>query len=276
MKWLYENDEPYSLKAFKLVLFIISLLSLNMMVYQHQEWLCFQLKILRLNSSCPGGCPYVNHCKLDCEAPKNYNHSLYGNGYRTLIHTQACVFENNSRFYIQFSNATKWIGVNFADQDIFQEKYNYADIFIFPNNLAYYMKFRRIVDKKIIRNCKVYLGFASEYEENSSYITTLLGIDNGYSSLDLMSESLFTEVHTELFGLFGTLGGALSLMSTIYTVLFGMDKIKPWGVLHKYGCFAKQTKKIVEKKVIDNNKLDLKKFLEYVVDTKLLDNILEK
>ncbi|KAF0470594.1 hypothetical protein F8M41_025366 [Gigaspora margarita] len=113
-------------------------------------------------------------------------------------------------------------------------------------------------------------------------MSIIVGIDNGYSSLDLMAESLFTEVHTEvkvytLFGLFGTLGGALSLMSTIYTVLFGMDKIKPWGVLYKYGCFAKQTKKIVEKKVIDNNKLDLKKFLEeYVVDTKLLDNILEK
>ncbi|CAG8831797.1 12776_t:CDS:1, partial [Gigaspora rosea] len=53
----------------------------------------------------------------------------------TLIHTHTCVFENNNRFYVSFSNAESWISVYFADQDIFQEKYNYADIFIFPNNL---------------------------------------------------------------------------------------------------------------------------------------------
>ncbi|PKK60105.1 hypothetical protein RhiirC2_793825 [Rhizophagus irregularis] len=153
---------------------------------------------------------------------------------------------------------------------------------------SYYVRFRKKIVQRIIPSWMDCLRFPPKY------IGT--GLVTGDVALTLTAGTSDTEFNSEvrvytLFGILGTLGGVWSLMLIVYAFLFGMKRIEPWGLIHKYGwCFASRTKIKLRKELkkipfinqsnlnneskIEERLYSLENFLrENVINVELLDNM---
>ncbi|CAB4495224.1 uncharacterized protein OCT59_010266 [Rhizophagus irregularis] len=179
-------------------------------------------------------------------------------------------------------------------------------------NQNYQFEFKRRIKEVIVPSWMNDFGIPSKYETQSYIESTLLPLPNGTSNnmvmMSITPKGAIIQIdreirtHTYLSGM-GLLGGAWGLAAAMYSLLFGADTIRPWGIVQSY-CYGfsrltrrklKETLPIIpfyDKSYTDANhdlsldeKIELIPLLqsridslelflrEYVVDVNYLDNI---
>lgn len=137
---------------------------------------------------------------------------------------------------------------DFAETLIYRNSYQMAF------NQSYMLLFSRRIKEPIKHRAASVFGISSH--DQIPYLSSILesaslqGIGNNSTQirLSVSPQTFFVEVETEtrsstVLTAFALLGGIWCLFLTVYTVLFGMTSVRPWGCVQSYCCcFAYQTK----------------------------------
>ncbi|GBC04953.1 hypothetical protein RclHR1_05970010 [Rhizophagus clarus] len=157
----------------------------------------------------------------------------------------------------------------------FNEKLNAIDpgdkVFNY-NLILYQFAYQRKIEEVIKPSWTNDFGIPPTYE-NRSYVEStitaslfntsspmvIVGINPKSNTIQVDKE---VRTHTYLNGL-GLIGGAWGLAAAIYTLLFGADTLRPWGIVQMYCCgFSRLTQKKLKKT------LPIIPFFDTNIDTK--------
>ncbi|CAI2179852.1 6883_t:CDS:2 [Funneliformis geosporum] len=120
------------------------------------------------------------------------------------------------------------------------------NMYIVPNGQRGRVSFNRHIKKVINSEYKATLGISPTYDEIPYILSNIQTepiendkLTNGVlSSIVLLNvQYFFIKIETEqrtrtVFSIFGLVGGAYGIASTIYIILFGTNVIRPWGCVH--------------------------------------------
>ncbi|RGB29339.1 hypothetical protein C1646_766736 [Rhizophagus diaphanus] len=228
----------------------------------------------------------------------------FDSGYKTPIN----YISDNKIDEIISNQKDSGTSLSFNDSVAMMNLYNLA------LNQNYQFEFKRRIKEVMVPSWMNDFGIPSKYETQSYIESTLLPIpisnvtSNNMLLMSIMPKGAIIQIdreirtHTYLSGI-GLLGGAWGLAAAMYSLLFGADTIRPWGIVQSY-CYGfsrltrrklKETLPIIpfyEKSYTDANhdlsfdeKIELIPLLqsridslelflrEYVVDVNYLDDI---
>ncbi|RIA84961.1 hypothetical protein C1645_831537 [Glomus cerebriforme] len=103
-------------------------------------------------------------------------------------------------------------------------------------NQFYLLKYSRIIKESIIPSWKNDFGITPNYETKSNIISNLSFFIQPMGA-GVVSVQVDKEIRTHTYlGSLGLIGGAWGLVVAMYSLLFGADKLRPWGITQLYCC----------------------------------------
>ncbi|RIB09462.1 hypothetical protein C2G38_2108557 [Gigaspora rosea] len=166
-----------------------------------------------------------------------------------------------------YSNSTS----PFEESLFYSNKYSLARNSIYK--FLYNRKIRKMIDKQ--HEYLSMIGFPSKYNEPLNYIESIIeplpmilnSSDQPYSVVRVNPRD-FTKVEEEeqstIIGAIGTVVAFYSSVVFIYIFLFGVDSIRPWGIVHNCCGIKEKTQKKLLKDVHLINTDDLESLIQRV------------
>ncbi|CAG8672857.1 10928_t:CDS:10, partial [Acaulospora morrowiae] len=126
----------------------------------------------------------------------------------------------------------------------FADSLDALNVYTISYNRIHYITISRFIQRLMIPSWLNYLGVPPSYKEDP-YIRTVFHVGESdqtlYSTIHIKAQSFVINVEEELkdktaLTLLGLMGGAIGLVTSIYSFLFGDAKLSPWGFIQKFGC----------------------------------------